>query len=224
MTFLVRIVLHGTMVFTLFAAGIAQAFADGDVDAISGAVLASLMALSANRLPGQRFEGTLFLRADKFVIKSTGATFICLQTLFHDVRVVHGDDGLFTGIASITTQDVVRSCATADTVFMTGFTLALIVVLGQGTFFDTEGPVSNMTADAAITLPGTEALALTFLVALFADLIASVIDPVCLCVHVVCLFGSRVLLSSFVVQCRPAEDIDDMSKQERGSGNKYGYK
>lgn len=77
---------------------------------------------------------------------------------------------------------------------MTGFTLALIVVLGEGALFDTERPVSHMTTNAAITRPGTETFTLTFLVAVFADLIASIIDAVCVCSGDFCGIGVHVFV------------------------------
>lgn len=84
----------------------------------------------------------------------------------------------------MSSQDVVGSGASGHTVLVTGFTLALIVVLGERAFFDTKGTVADVATDAAVTGSGTKTLAQTFLVTLFTDLIPRIIDPVgsCVCV------------------------------------------
>lgn len=174
---LIGVVMNGTLVFALFTAGVAEAFTNGDMDAVSGAIFAPLVTLSTNRLSGQGLEGTFFLWADAFMIEAAGAAFISLQALLHDVGIINRDDCLFTRITAITTQDVVWSGAAVDTIFVAGFALTLIIVFGEGTFFDTKRTVPYMAASTAITGPRTKALALAFFVAVFADLIAGIIDP-----------------------------------------------
>lgn len=83
----------------------------------------------------------------------------------------------------MSSQNIVGPGASGHTILVAGFTLSLIVVLGKRAVFDTEGSVPDVATDAAVAGSGTKALAQTFLVTLFADLIARIVDPVssCLC-------------------------------------------